>query len=46
MTVTITADKANPIMVPATPKLEVRRAAVGEATAPAAILGGSRICCV
>jgi hypothetical protein len=43
--VATTADIASPTMVPATPKREVRRAASGAATPPAAILAGSIICC-
>jgi hypothetical protein len=43
--VTTTADTANPTMVPATPKREVKMAAKGEATAPATTLGRSMSCC-
>lgn len=46
MTVTITADKASPTRVPPTPKREVKRAAQGEAIAPAISLGRSRIDCL
>jgi hypothetical protein len=44
--VTITAEKASPSMVPATPNREVRRAPRGAATPPAAILAGSTMCCL